>query len=58
MAEPKNIGALWAKTNDKGSYLIGNVEVDGKKVEIVCYPSGFANGIKPDYIIELSNKQG
>ena len=50
------IGALWIKTSTKGEFLSGNIEVDGKKIAIVC----FRNTLKkegektPDYNILIS----
>ena len=31
------IGALWIKSGAKGEYLSGNIEVDGKKIGVVCF---------------------
>jgi len=50
------IGALWIKTSVKGDFLSGNIEIDGKKIPIVC----FKNTLKkegentPDYNILIS----
>ena len=52
----EKIGALWIKASVKGDFLSGNIEVDGKKIAIVC----FRNTLKkegektPDYNILIS----
>ena len=57
MNEQKNIGALWEKTNDFGKYMIGNVEIEGKKYPIICYINEFKSSpVKPDWIIELAKE--
>jgi len=56
MSNNDKIGALWIKTSTKGEFLSGNIEVDGKKIAIVC----FRNTLKkegektPDYNILIS----
>jgi len=36
--ENKSIGALWAKTGNKGNkFYSGNIEIDGKKIMLVAF---------------------
>ncbi len=39
--KPKSIGAMWKKQNDKGKYLSGQIEIDGKKIDFVAYPNSY-----------------
>ena len=50
------IGALWIKTSVKGDFFSGNIEVDGKKIAIVCFKNTLKKeGEKtPDYNILIS----
>ena len=50
------IGALWIKTSVKGEFLSGNIEVDGKKIPIVCFKNTLKKeGEKtPDYNILIA----
>ena len=50
------IGALWIKTSVKGEFLSGNIEVDGKKIAIVCFKNTLKKeGEKtPNYNILIS----
>ena len=50
------VGALWIKTSVKGDFLSGNIEVDGKKIPIVCFKNTLKKeGEKtPDYNILIS----
>lgn len=52
----KPIGALWIKTSSKGTeFLIGNVEIDGLKTEIVVFKNDKGeNEKRPDYKIYKS----
>lgn len=35
--DPNEIGALWSRRGAKGEFLSGHVEIDGQKVDIVCF---------------------
>jgi hypothetical protein len=38
MAEKQNdIGALWVKSSAKGQYMTGMIELNGEKINIVCF---------------------
>ena len=56
MADQKDIGALWAKTSKKGtSFLSGYINIDGRKVEVVCFFNQHKKESKhPDYKVYLS----
>lgn len=58
MAQNESIGALWKNEGKNGTYLSGNVEIDGRKVPIVIFPNTYKKpGEKtPDYRI-LPKKQ-
>lgn len=53
MAEKdKSIGALWQKQSQKGTWFSGNIEVDGKKYQIVAFPNNYKTEDKhPDFRI-------
>jgi hypothetical protein len=55
MAQDKSIGALWVKKNQRGDFMTGYIEVEGQKVEIVCFPNGYKTQEKhPDFRIMIS----
>ena len=33
----KDIGALWIKNGAKGQYMTGTIEINGEKLNIVCF---------------------
>lgn len=35
--DPNELGALWKKTGAKGEYLTGTIEVNGQKINVVCF---------------------
>lgn len=38
MAEyEKDLGVLWIKTSTKGEYMTGTIELNGEKINIVCF---------------------
>lgn len=46
------IGALWIKQSKKGTqYMSGNIEIDGKKIAIVCFANKKTKDNQPDYRI-------
>jgi hypothetical protein len=55
-AKDDSVGALWSKsTPTVGEYLTGNVMIDGKKVEIVCFLNKYKTEDKhPKYRVFLS----
>lgn len=56
MSETKKIGALWKKTTQSGRDLLtGNVEIDGKKIQIAVFVNSYKaeNPKAPDYVIYL-----
>jgi len=57
--ERKSIGALWEKTSGRGAnFLTGEVEIDGKKIKLVCFKNGYKEQEKhPDWRIYLSEQQ-
>ena len=52
----EKIGALWIKASTRGDFLSGNIEIDGKKIPIVCFKNTLKKeGEKtPDYNILIS----
>ena len=56
MSNNDKIGALWIKESIKGNFLSGNIEIDGKKIPIVCFKNTLKKeGEKtPDYNILIS----
>lgn len=37
MTQEKDLGALWVKTGAKGQYMTGTIELNGQKINIVCF---------------------
>lgn len=55
MAKDESIGALWVKKNQRGDFMTGYIEVNGQKIELVCFPNGFKTLEKhPDFRIMVS----
>lgn len=51
----EKLGALWENNGPKGKYYTGEVEVDGVKVKVVCFPNGYKETDRhPDLIIYKS----
>ena len=51
----EKLGALWAKTGERGDYFTGELEIDGVKQKIVVFANGFKDADnKPDFIIYKS----
>ena len=49
------IGALWSNTGKQGEYLSGSIEIDGKKIGIVCFKNTYKKDEKhPDWNILIS----
>jgi len=52
---PKNedqLGALWIKESQKGPYLTGYIEVNGEKINVVCFKNQYKTEDKhPDWQI-------
>ena len=48
----KHIGAFWIRESSGNQYLIGNVEIDGKKYPISIYANKFheENTKRPHYV--------
>ena len=58
MEEKKNnyIGGLWIKvTKDGKQFMSGNIEIDGKKVEISLWRNDYKKDNQPDYRIKLND---
>ena len=58
--DKKDIGAMWARTSQKGNpWLSGIIEVDGKKIEFVAFHND-KGGVekRPDYKIYPSEPMG
>jgi len=53
MSEQKEaaIGALWEKTSARGTFMTGNVEINGEKVGIVVFKNEQKTGKQPDWRI-------
>lgn len=52
---PDEIGALWKKTSAKSQYLSGSLEVNGQKINIVCFlNTRKQKESQPDYRILIS----
>lgn len=56
----KDCGAMWWHTSQKGTrYLSGNIEIDGKKHQIVMFENSYKEQEKhPDYKIYPSTPRG
>jgi len=53
------LGALWAKTSDRGDFFTGEIEIDGTKTRLVVFENRFKDGDKkPDWIIYRSKPRG
>jgi len=51
----EKLGALWAKTSERGDYFTGEIEIDGAKQKIVVFANSFKDTEqKPDFIIYKS----
>jgi len=37
MEKEKDLGALWVKSSTKGQYMTGTIEVNGEKINVVCF---------------------
>jgi len=37
----KSIGALWIQTGEKGEYWKGNIEIDGKKQNVIVFKNNY-----------------
>lgn len=54
-----NIGALWAKSSKRGMYFSGMLEIDGRKIPIVCFNnSRKSKPNQPDYHIMIAQPMG
>ena len=48
------IGALWLKNGKSGKFMSGEVEIDGRKYQILVFKNNYKDSDnKPDYIIHL-----
>lgn len=55
----RNIGALWAKSSSRGMYYSGTLEIDGRKIPIVCFQNNRkSKPNQPDFNIMLSQPSG
>lgn len=53
----KSIGAFWKKISVKGTnYMSGNIEINGKKIQLVVFENKKEKENQPDYKIYLSEK--
>jgi len=41
MENEDQLGALWIKQSANGPYMSGNIEIDGKKINIVCFKNKY-----------------
>lgn len=54
-----NIGALWAKSSKKGMYYSGTLEIDGRKIPIVCFQNNRkSKPNQPDFNIMIAQPMG
>jgi uncharacterized protein (DUF736 family) len=55
MSDWTKLGAFWKKTSESGKqFMAGEIEIDGKKTKITCWPNQKGDNPKrPDYIIYL-----
>lgn len=52
MEREKDLGALWIKTGAKGEYMTGTIEINGEKINIVCFTNQHKKEAKhPDWRI-------
>ena len=49
--EDRKIGAMWAKTGNKGEYMSGELVINGNKVAIVAFKREKRNEKEPDWDI-------
>lgn len=55
----RSIGALWAKSGKKGMYYSGMIEIDGRKIPVVCFQNNRkTKPNQPDFNIMLSQPIG
>lgn len=53
----ESIGALWVKQSPKGQYMTGTIELEGKKISIVCFLNDRkTKDIQPDWRILISQR--
>ena len=49
---PNQLGALWTKESEKGQFMSGYLEIDGQKIEIICFKNKYKTENKnPDWEI-------
>jgi uncharacterized protein (DUF736 family) len=49
---PNRIGACWKKVADTGTYLSGQIEINGEKININIYTNKFKEKeTQPDFVI-------
>lgn len=49
------LGALWAKSSERGDYFTGEIEINGVKTKLVVFSNRFKDDErKPDFIIYKS----
>jgi hypothetical protein len=47
-----NIGGIWKRKGTKGSFLSGQIEIDGKKIPFVAFENKYKDTPnKPDFVI-------
>lgn len=55
----RSIGALWAKSSKKGMYYSGTLEIDGRKIPIVCFQNyRKSKPNQPDFNIMIAQPMG
>lgn len=47
--DPNELGALWEKTNARGTFMTGMIEVNGQKINVVCFPNRKGAASHPDW---------
>lgn len=47
--DPAELGALWTKVNTRGEFMTGEIEINGEKIKIVCFPNAKKNDKSPDW---------
>ena len=56
---PNQLGALWIKESDKGQFMSGYLEINGEKINIVCFKNTYKKEDKhPDWeVLKSKPKQ-
>lgn len=52
--KPNELGALWVRQSARGEYMTGSLEINGEKIDVICFRVDSQNPKAPTWRVSKS----